>query len=103
MPRPRARLPLNIFLNGRLVGRLTKHADGAIDFLYHESWLAWDNALPVSLSLPLREDRYTGRAVAAVFDNLLPDSDEIRRRLATRVRAQGNDAYSLLAAIGRDC
>ena len=103
MPRPRARQPLNVFLNGRLVGRLTKHTGGAIDFLYHESWLSWDNALPVSLSLPLREDRYTGRAVAALFDNLLPDSDEIRRRLAARVRAQGNDAYSLLAAIGRDC
>ena len=39
----------------------------------------------------------------AVFDNLLPDNDQIRRRLAARVRAGGYDAYSLLAAIGRDC
>jgi serine/threonine-protein kinase HipA len=41
--------------------------------------------------------------VIAVFDNLLPDDEGIRRRLAERVRAEGSDVYSLLARIGRDC
>lgn len=103
MARKRTRIPLDIFLNGRLVGRLTKEPGGSIDFLYHEKWLGWENAMPVSLSLPLREDKYSGRAVTAVFDNLLPDSADIRNRLAARVKAEGNDAYSLLTAIGRDC
>lgn len=103
MARPRTRIPLNVFLNGRLVGRLRRQASGAIDFQYDISWLTWKHALPVSLSLPLREDRFVGDPVIAVFDNLLPDNDEIRRRLAERVQAQGYDAYSLLAAIGRDC
>jgi serine/threonine-protein kinase HipA len=94
---------LNVFLNGRLVGQLSKSPGGAVDFRYHSSWLGWENALPVSLSLPLREDRYAGAVVLAVFDNLLPDDEEVRRRLAARVKAVGNDAYSLLAAIGRDC
>lgn len=39
----------------------------------------------------------------AVFDNLLPDNDDIRRRVAKRVGADGTDAYSLLSRIGRDC
>src|SRR5690606_37737043 len=39
----------------------------------------------------------------AVFDNLLPDNDDIRRRVAARSDADGIDPYSLLAAIGRDC
>ncbi|SHK50965.1 HipA N-terminal domain-containing protein [Shimia gijangensis] len=39
----------------------------------------------------------------AVFDNLLPDSDLIRRRVAERVGAEGVDAFSLLSQIGRDC
>lgn len=51
----------------------------------------------------MRDDRYVGAPVLAVFDNLLPDSGAIRRRLVERVGAQGDDAYSLLAAIGRDC
>ncbi len=103
MTRKRTHTPLDVFLNGRLVGRLTKDPGGAISFLYNETWLAWENAMPVSLSLPLREDRYAGGAVTAVFDNLLPDNEAIRNRLAARVRAEGSDAYSLLTAIGRDC
>lgn len=103
MARPRKRVPLNVFLNGRLVGRLKKEASGAIDFQYDPTWLHWEHTFPVSLSLPLREDRYIGDPVVAVFDNLLPDNAEIRSRLAARVSADGADAYSLLAAIGRDC
>ena len=103
MPRPRRYRPLGVFLNGRLVGHLGREASGAIDFRYDPDWLNWDSAFPVSLSLPLREDRYLGAPVIAVFDNLLPDNDVLRRRMAERVGAEGIDAYSLLAAIGRDC
>lgn len=103
MGRRRAYVPLNVFLNGRLVGVLRRQSTGAIDFQYAREWLAWDNAFPVSLSLPLREDRYIGAPVTNVFDNLLPDSDPIRRRLAERVGATGADAYSLLTALGHDC
>ena len=103
MPRTRTHIPLDVFLNGRLVGRLIKEPGGSVNFVYHETWLGWENAMPVSLSLPLREDKYSGRVVTAVFDNLLPDNEDIRKRLAARVKAEGNDAYSLLAVIGRDC
>lgn len=103
MARPRTRIPLRVYLNSRLVGHLQRQASGAIDFRYDPTWLAWEHALPVSLSLPLREDRFIGDAVLAVFDNLLPDAEEVRRRMAERVRAEGHDAFSLLAAVGRDC
>jgi serine/threonine-protein kinase HipA len=101
MARPRQ--PLNVFLNSRLAGRLFRQSSGVIDFKYDPSWLAWEHALPVSLSLPLREDHYIGAPIIAVFDNLLPDSTAIRRRMAERVHARGIDAYDLLAAVGRDC
>ena len=103
MARRPTHLPLNVYLNGRLVGRLRRESSGAIDFVYDPSWLGWDNAIPVSVSLPLREDRYIGDPVLAVFENLLPDNDDIRRRLAERAKAEGSDPYSLLAAVGRDC
>lgn len=103
MPRHRRHPPLRVLLNHRLVGHLSKAASGAVAFRYDESWLAWEHALPVSLSLPLREDAYGGEPVVAVFDNLLPDADALRRRVAERVGAAGIDAYSLLAAIGHDC
>ena len=95
--------PLGVFLNSRPVGRLQRHASGAIDFQYDATWLDWPHALPVSLSLPLRGRRYSGAPVLAVFDNLLPDNEAIRRQMAERAGAAGDDAFSLLAAIGRDC
>jgi serine/threonine-protein kinase HipA len=101
---PRARYePLNVFLNSRLVGQLRRDISGAISFQYDRSWLDWEYVLPVSLSLPLREQAYSGAPVIAVFDNLLPDSDHLRRQIAARTHAEGTDAYSLLGAIGHDC
>jgi serine/threonine-protein kinase HipA len=103
MARPRTRIPLDVFLNGRRVGQLRRETGRPIDFRYAGEWLAWEHAIPVSLSLPLSVSRYTGAPVVAVFDNLLPDSDDVRRRIAERSGAQGTDSWSLLAAIGRDC
>ena len=103
MSRRRTHPPLNVLINNRLAGRLLKQANGAIAFHYDESWLGWEHGFPISLSLPLRETPYTGEAVMAVFDNLLPDNVAVRRRVAERTGAQGVDAYSLLERIGRDC
>ncbi|MGY2736951.1 type II toxin-antitoxin system HipA family toxin [Sphingomonas sp. UYP23] len=94
---------LAVHLNGRLLGWLSRAANAAIDFRYSPDWLAWEFAIPVSLSLPLSDQRYTGAPVLAVFDNLLPDNDNIRRRIAERIGADGTDAYSLLSIVGRDC
>jgi len=55
MGRRPAYMPLRVYLNNRLVGTLVREASGAIGFSYHEDWLGWEHALPVSLSLPLRE------------------------------------------------
>jgi serine/threonine-protein kinase HipA len=103
MARKKTYAPLDVLINGRLVGRLEKAASGAVSFQYAASWLEWEHRFAVSLSLPLLPAAYRGAAVSAVFDNLLPDRDAVRRRIAERMAAQGTDAYSLLAAIGRDC
>jgi len=103
MARKARYVPLNVFMNDRHVGLLRRASSGAVDFAYDRIWLDWPGAFPVSLSLPLREDRYVGAAVIAVFDNLLPDNDAIRRQIAARVHADGTDAFSLLGVIGRDC
>ncbi|GHG96185.1 type II toxin-antitoxin system HipA family toxin [Pseudodonghicola xiamenensis] len=103
MGRKRSYAPLDVYMNRRKVGQFLREPGGAFAFSYAPDWLGWENRLPVSRSLPLRPERYVGRPVIAVFDNLLPDNDDIRRRVAERVGAEGLDAYSLLARIGRDC
>lgn len=103
MARRKAHTPLHVFISDRHVGTLNKQTSGAIEFSYVAGWLEWEHAFPVSVSLPLTDEKYAGVPVAAVFENLLPDSVPIRTRVAERVGAKGTDAYSLLAEIGRDC
>ena len=103
MTRRKTHAPLNVLLNNRLVGRLEKETSGAIRFQYDKTWLGRDNNLAVSHSLPLRPAAYRGAPVVAVFENLLPDNERVRQRLAERTGADGIDAYSLLERIGRDC
>lgn len=103
MARRKTHVPLNVLINNRLAGRFDKEPSGAVSFQYNQSWLDWQHAFAVSLSLPLRAAAYRGAPVIAVFDNLLPDRADIRRRVAERTGAEGTDPYSLLARIGRDC
>ena len=103
MGRRRSYIPLNVFIGLRHVGVFTREPSGAYRFLYSEQWQRWEHNFPISFSLPVRNDGYSGAAVINVFENLLPDREEVRRHVATRVGAAGTDAYSLLSAIGRDC
>ena len=103
MARTKTHPRLHVYQNGDIVGYLSKQPSGAIDFIYADEWLSNKRAYPVSLSLPLREDAFKGSPVVAVFENLLPDSENLRSRVAEKVGADGTDAYSLLAQIGRDC
>lgn len=103
MARRRQNAPLRVLLHNSEVGLLLKEPSGAISFKYDSAWLAKENAVPVSLSLPLRSDPFRGAQVQNVFENLLPDAEHLRRAVAEKVGAQGTDAYSLLFQIGRDC
>jgi serine/threonine-protein kinase HipA len=94
---------LEVYLNARSVGRLERASTGAINFKYNKSWLDWPDAMPVSISLPLRGETYRGDDVINVFENLLPDAERVRRNVAERLGAEGTDAFALLAVAGRDC
>lgn len=95
---------LNIWMNGIPVGYWESTRQGE-RFGYFDDWLADEQARPISLSLPFLPGNapYQGPLVTDYFDNLLPDNDAIRRRLAQRHQAAGIDAFNLLARLGRDC
>ena len=46
---------------------------------------------------------YRSSLVERFFENLLPDSKDIRQRLRQRFGALSDKAFDLLAQIGRDC
>ena len=94
---------LKVCLNGRLVGEYCKEHRGARTFTYAKSWLEFPRAIPLSRSMPVVDKTYAGDIVSYYFENLLPDSEDILRKIAERTGAAGRDAHSLLNEIGRDC
>jgi serine/threonine-protein kinase HipA len=76
-----------------------------MELSYDPTWVASPDARPLSLSLPINLDGLPikGDRVGFFFDNLLPDSDAIRRRIQLRFHTPRGDAFDLLEAIGRDC
>jgi serine/threonine-protein kinase HipA len=92
-------------MNGLPVGRWSISAAGVQSFVYEASWLDDPACRPLSLSLPLALGTRgeSGAAVAAYFDNLLPDSAAIRNRVASRHGAASAEAFDLLEKVGRDC
>lgn len=105
MPSRRRIRELTVWANGTHVGDWRLPARGAMEFQYDASWLESPESRPLSLSLPITATRapHKGPAVDAYFDNLLPDSEPIRRRLQQRFQTDSRDAFDLLSAIGRDC
>lgn len=100
----RGKKRLHIWMNGTPVGywETGRQSD---QLAYFDEWLADEQTRPLSLSLPFLpgNDVHKGPKVTDYFDNLLPDNDAIRRRLAARYQTGGVDAFKMLAQIGRDC
>lgn len=96
---------LSIWINGKLAGEWRIPARGDTEFQYDAAWVESEEGRPLSLSLPLSLDpgSIKGRPVECYFDNLLPDSDPIRKRIQDRFHTASGNAFELLAAIGRDC
>ena len=96
---------LTLWANGEYVGRWTITARGHMELQYDANWLASAHGRPISLSLPFNLDNQIlkGDNVAHYFEGLLPDSDNIRRRIAARFKTGSTEAFNLLSAIGRDC
>jgi len=105
MARPSKTRRLDVLMNGELVGHWTLASRGRHEFRYATAWLNSPAARPISLSMPLQppDSPYNDERVEAFFDNLLPDSLDIRRRVQSRFGTSSTTAFDLLTEIGRDC
>lgn len=94
---------LDVYMNGHKVGEYQRDNSGSNSFIYDNSWLNSPGRRSLSLSLPLRPGRITGAAVYNFFDNLLPDSRNIRERMVARFKTQSTEPFDILSQVGRDC
>ena len=94
---------LIVAMNGIEVGVLILARSGAMTFRYLPEWFNRGGARAISLSMPLSLSEYRGEVVYNFFDNLLPDSEDIRARMQARFQLATRHPFDLLASIGRDC
>ncbi|MHB8948649.1 MAG: type II toxin-antitoxin system HipA family toxin [Rhodoferax sp.] len=96
---------LNVWMNGQFVGEWSMSRNAVPTFKYDPQWTHQPYRRALSLSLPITAgaSEHRGDKVVNYFDNLLPDSKDIRSRLSSRFKTKSSGAFDLLQAIGRDC
>ena len=96
---------LAVWINGQRVATWRMPDRGAVELQYEGQWQDAPQGRPLCLSLPFQPGNLAlrGDVVTHCFDNLLPDSEPIRRRLAQRYRSASTGAFDMLQQLGRDC
>jgi serine/threonine-protein kinase HipA len=88
-------------LDGQPVGTL-RETGRQVAFTYDGEWLARRDAVPVSLTIPLRSPPYVTEGLHPFFENLLPEGWLLE--LATKkLKISKDDAFGLLIATCADC
>jgi serine/threonine-protein kinase HipA len=88
-------------LSGRPVGSIEENA-GQMVFTYSPEWLAQADAVPVSLTLPLRAEPYVSQGLHPFFENLLPEG-WLLDVTSKKLKISKNDPFGLLLATCHDC
>ena len=90
-----------VYVQDQFAG-LIRETDQGYEFLYDQDYLAKENALPVSLTLPLREEVYVSNTLFPFFDGLIPEGwllDVVERNW----KVDGRDRFGLMLVACRDC
>ncbi len=94
---------LTIAMNGFVVGCLTRDRKDVLYFSYDPSWLESSKRRPISTSMQLTDEVFSGSVVFNFFQNLLPDNKQIIQRLQQRLSIPRPHPFDILSVIGRDC
>lgn len=88
----------DVFIGGRLAGRLLQLDDGGFEYAYERAYLTDDSAPPVSLTLPKREEPYRSLSLFPAFFQLLPEGYN-KRVLCQIRRIDPDDELSILIRV----
>lgn len=92
---------LSVWMQGRFAGRLSRRG-AEVTFDYDPDYVDGDGPA-LSVSLPKRTAMHDPAVVAAWFDNLLPDNDDVRVKWATAFGERRPSVFGLLTHMGADC
>lgn len=93
---------LDVYLHHGLVGHLMQDNHGLMVFSYIDSWLEKPNAMPLSHSLPLRQEPFKGKECKGFFGGILPEEGK-RKLVAKNLGISERNDYAMLEQIGGEC
>ena len=89
---------------GGIDAAIISRARSGTSLAYDADYLAHPDAIPLSLSLPMRTQPHAGPAIENWLDGLLPDLPADRERWRASVGAASADPFDLLSTpIGAEC
>jgi serine/threonine-protein kinase HipA len=91
---------LPVYFEQRLVGTIHADRDGP-SFTYASGWIGLRGAFPISLTMPLKSERFAPDIFLPWAANLLPESEQLRT-LGQLLGMARSDVIGLLSAIGGD-
>jgi serine/threonine-protein kinase HipA len=93
---------LIVYLNRDAVGTLTQDASGLLGYFYDPAWLENPGAMPLSRSLPLREEPFHGKHARPFFAGILPEEGP-RQQIAEILGVSERNDFAILERIGGEC
>ena len=96
---------LAVLMSGKTAGHVTRPAArGPLVFTYDESYASGPAAVPLSLSMPLRQRRFADARVQGWMAGLLPGHSRVLRHWAAKHGAASVQPFDLLATkVGLEC
>ncbi len=89
-----------VFYGDKRAGELRRTAAG-FEFSYDGAYLSSPEALPISLSLPLRAEKYESKLLFPFFVGLLPEG-WLLDLICASAKIDKNDKFGLLLHTGQD-
>jgi len=90
-----------VSLSGQPVGIIEEDGNKS-SFKYLLEWLGNENAVPISLTLPLRPEPYETEGLHPFFENLLPEG-WLLDVSSKKLKVSKDDPFGLLLATCGDC
>jgi serine/threonine-protein kinase HipA len=93
---------LDVYLHDELIGHLIQDEGGQTVFEYAQAWLEKPGATALSVSLPLRKERFNRNECRGFFAGILPDESK-REIIARNLGISARNDFAMLERIGGEC
>ncbi len=93
---------LIVYLDDEGGGSIEQDDSGWLHFSYDQAWLEKPSAIPLSRSLPLQSEVFTGKKARPFFAGILPE-EKPRKQIAKILGISDTNDFAMLARIGGEC